>query len=316
MPPMLTPLPPTIRALREAFARLDTQHGMSAQRARQYKAVLGELTRASDLGHLPETAREDMAVLLSPSVVQAFLDQAEAGRYRSPRSRPGRTATSTNRTRVDCLNRLSAAAGHPLHLGHRTPAPPGKPVTTVAERRALRVYLRQQNNQPVLDDDHARILVIIGLALDTGARAGELAAARLRDLSEDHSAVRLRRNPQRAPGTVPLGPPQRLSPATRTALERWLTIRAGLVSRLREWTAEHPDQGVDGYHDHLFVSLTVNHSGRRSPEGRIPVRPAGVPLRTQGLIRAHNRAAARINADRPWHRPLPSMEQLRRVAAR
>jgi integrase len=309
---MQTASPPTIRALQRAFTDLAVQQTMSAPRKRQYQHLLDELARAADRGDLPEQAGTDLTALLRPDTISGFLDRAEAGSYRDAYARPRPTAASTNRVRVGCLNRLAEAAGHPLDLPHRTQAPDGKPVTTTAERRALRAYLRQQNRRPLLDDDHARILVAIGLALDTGARSGELAAARLRDLDDNHTTIRLRRNPQRAPGPVPPGPPQRLSPSTRDALTRWLQIRSRLVAELRAAVRDRPDQGIDPYHDYLFVALAPNHAGRRSPEGGTPRRPVGSPLHAQGLLRALNRAAVRINAAQPTRRPLPSMEQLRR----
>lgn len=111
-----------------------------------------ELARAAASGDLTDEAGQDLAVLLRPDVIVAFLDRAEAGHYRSERSRPGPTSAATNRVRVGCLNPLATAAGHPLHLPHRTSAPEGKPVTTAAEHRSLRAYLRAQKLRRVIAD--------------------------------------------------------------------------------------------------------------------------------------------------------------------
>ncbi|MFC9327099.1 hypothetical protein [Kitasatospora sp. NPDC057015] len=318
---------PSLRDLRRAHAELTP--AMTGERRRQFAAVLRELERAVSAGDVPDGP-------LTPEAVAAFLRGAEAGRYRSaptgagPTGRgasgptptgpgatgPTPTSDATNRTRVGCLNRLSERAGHPFALAHRTPAPAPKAGTTVEEAGRLREYLRSQNRRPLLDDDHARILAAIGLCLDTRGRSGELASIRLGDLAPDRSTLRLRLNPQRLVDRhVHLTQPLPLSAPTRAALDRYLPIRERLVAQLRAWHLEHPDQGVDPYHDRLFVSLLPNHTGGRpSVEGGTVLRPAGMPLQAQGLRRALDRAASRINAARPRSRPLPTMEQLRRIA--
>ncbi|GHH84519.1 hypothetical protein GCM10018781_73940 [Kitasatospora indigofera] len=300
-----------LRDLRQAHASLAARAGaLSPERRRQYVAVLGELERAAAAGDLPA----DPHAPIGTALLDTFLENAEAGRYRATTTATGPTSASTNRVRIGCLNRLSEQAGHPYGLRHRTPAPPPKPGTSTREAAALRGYLRAQNRRPLLDDGHARILAAIGICLDTGGRSGELAAIRLADLTPGLRAVRLRPNPQRlaGPGTGP-GEPIRLSAATRDALARYLLVRERLVAALRAWYALHPDQGVDPNHDFLFVSLLPNHTGRPSVEGGTPLRPEGVPLHPQGLRRALDRAALRINAGRPRARPLPTMEQLRRI---
>ncbi|MCX5213752.1 site-specific integrase [Kitasatospora sp. NBC_00240] len=301
------------RDLHRAHASLAARagDGLSPERLRQYAAVLGELERAAAAGDLPADPRAP----LTADLVTAFLEHAEAGRYRASTAATGPTSPSTNRVRIGCLNGLSEQAGHPYDLEHRTPAPPLKPGTTAREAADLREYLRSQNRRSLLDDGHARILAAIGICLDTGGRSGELAAIRLADLGPGLRTVRLRPNPQRLAGRGPgPGEPIGLYAPTRAALVRYLPVREGLVAAMRAWYALHPDQDVDPNHDFLFVSLRPNHTGGRpAVEGGTPLRPEGVPLHPQGLRRALDRAALRINAGRPKARPLPTMEQLRRI---
>ncbi|MFD4397187.1 hypothetical protein [Kitasatospora sp. NPDC058478] len=261
---------------------------------------------------------------LTPDLLETFLDAAEDGLYRTAPGGTGATSAVTNRVRVGCLNALSTLAGRPLNLEHRSSAPAAKRGTTSREERALRRYLDTANEKPLLDNDHARILLVIGLVLDTRSRSNELAAMRTTDISieapggrnKPYLAARLRLNPQRRPGPERvLTGPIRLHPITVASLQRYLPIRERLVHELSAWTVLHPDQDVHPHHDYLFVSLQPNHTGGRpSVEGGTPLRPAGMPLQPQGLRRALDRAAERINATRRrGSRPLPTMEQLRKI---
>ncbi|MFJ2780304.1 hypothetical protein [Kitasatospora sp. NPDC087315] len=309
---------PTLDQLRTVYLGLTSEPGITAERLRQYTSVMHELDRAAAENVIPPQGP------LTHDTISQFLAAAEDGLFRSSAARSGPTAPTTNRTRIGCLNALSTRAGLPLDLQHCVPAPALMPGTTSTQAASLRRYLSQQNNKPLLDDDHARILLAIGLTLDTRGRSGELAAMLTADITTQLKpghrrptvTARLRLNPQRRPASERiLTSPIELHPTTVAALNRYRLIRERLVAELRAWAAAHPDQDADPHHDYLFVSLAPNHTGGRpSPEGGTPLRPAGMPLQPQGLRRALDRAATRINTARgSAARQLPTMEQLRRI---
>ncbi|WP_329492510.1 hypothetical protein OG618_37085 (plasmid) [Kitasatospora sp. NBC_01246] len=310
---------PSVRDLTDAYQVLLGKPDLTRENARKYGAVVHEVEQAVREGVLPSRGP------LTAEALDAFLAAAEDGLYRSAASGSGQTAQATNRGRVGCLNALSALAERPLNLAHRTPAPGLKPGITTRQAGVLRRYINTHNALEGLDRDHRRILLAIGLVLDTRARSGELAAMLTSDLAVEPRprrrpphvmTVPLRLNPQRRPDPARiLTEPIELHPSTRASLERWLPIRELLVGELRTWHRQHPDQDVDPHHDALFVSLQPNHTGGQpSVEGGTPLRPAGMPLQAQGLRRALDRAAERLNAERRYRgQPLPTMEQLRRI---
>ncbi len=186
----------------------------------------------------------------------------------------------------------------------------------------------------------ARLLAMVGIVLDSGARSGELCALRLEDLAGDAVAVGLRRRPQRAspirdeeiaalaqvhPASVReirLGRLEQRSEATRqrvlaamAELEplpevEWHRLREGTRVAVRRWLrvrqAVLEALPLEGGRSALWVTLAASTAG-----------PPGVTLRQNGLERAYTKGVAALNtvmAGQYGWAPLPTrMEQLRRA---
>jgi integrase len=148
------------------------------------------------------------------------------------------------------------------------------------------------------------MLALLGVVLDTGARAGELTALTVDDLPEDLSTVRIERRPQARSSAPAQVESLALSDSTRAALRRWLALRTEIVAALQGTTRA------------LWVSLRPNHAGLAREDGGSVPRPPGMPLQPRGLARAYTRAVDEANAllaDTPGWSPLPRrLEQLRR----
>ncbi|MEV8544482.1 hypothetical protein [Streptomyces sp. NPDC051572] len=146
-----------------------------------------------------------------------------------------------------------------------------------------------------------RMLALILVVLDTGARVGELCALRLEDLSPALDEVRITRRPQsRRLDTSGVVEVYRLRWATREALQRWLMVRRLLLAEQIFAT------------DALWISV-------QDLGGQFEANPDGTALQPYTVARGYTRIAAKINAQQAggdgWE-PLPDrMEQLRRGVA-
>lgn len=278
---------------------------VSSSRLRQLRWVEGELARATASGELPSPTRGDVEELLSPPLVDAYLALAEEGALRSRERRDGaRSSASSTQIRLRCLLMIAEACD--LDLPHLRTS------TEFARRPlvSLRTVAQLQEQLAALadaaGDSHRgaaalhRLRAVVGVVVDTGARAGELCRMTTHDLdlALDGGVLRLRQRPQRATTERP-ETEHVLSVATVASLRSWLSVRGALVGALQGGTV-----------DALWVSVRANHV----PPGR-PV-PAGMPLQPRGLARSYRREAERLNdecAGRPGWQPLPlRMELLRR----
>jgi integrase len=144
-------------------------------------------------------------------------------------------------------------------------------------------------------EDRVRLLAIVAVVLDTGARSGELETMRVDDFTEGLGRVRVRRVPQNG---VHLAYDDEcvLRDGTRVALRRWLAVRDDLMAGLE-----------GGRPAALWVGLQANQW--------MPHK--GLPLRAQGIRKAYARGAVALNgvmAGRYGWEPLPTrLEQLRRA---
>ncbi|WP_377268187.1 hypothetical protein [Peterkaempfera sp. SMS 1(5)a] len=281
---------------------------VSAARARQLRWVAGELARAAARGALPAGAGHSVGGLLEPRAVADYLESAARGELRRRAvPDPARSSDASMRVRADCLAIVARAAGVPLELPQRPEVPEPRPTVDARRRSLLLRHLADGAGRHRADPGRLRLLALVGVVLDTGARAGELCALRLDDLGEDLDQVRVVRHPQARSVSPPRTEVLPLSGGTRAALRQWLPARGGLVA------------AAQGRVDALWVSVRGNHAGVVDAEGHARRRPPGMPLMPRGLARAYTRTVADLNvelAGSPGWEPLPRrLEQLRRAVA-
>jgi integrase len=186
--------------------------------------------------------------------------------------------------------------------------------------------------------ERSRLLALVSVVLDTGARVGELERMNVDDLAEDLSEVTVTRRPQN-PGVgyeevayrlgvsrssvarvAGGGTDPHVSEALRQEVLREVeairaegprveryALREGTRVALRRWLAVREDlvAEVEGGRSGLWVTVFPSKAG-----------PPGVRIRAQGLGQSYARGVTAINfvmAGQPGWEPLPvRMEQLRR----
>ncbi|HWG23506.1 tyrosine-type recombinase/integrase [Actinospica sp.] len=299
-----------IEQVTAAAERLCAQEDMSAARARQVRWFVKELRLA--LAH-PEFAPAEPVVtaadLFQPQAVSSYLELGQRGELRTRASRvPGAVSSPASmRVREDCLKLIARELTLPLVLGERAPLPEVHETVDAPTRSQLRSYLLDRAENPPVLASHVRLLAIIGMVLDTGARVGELCALTLAelDLEAREPSVVIVRKPQARRVAEPVTERIALSRGTAAALRHWLGHREELIAAF--------DVSVKS----LWVSVAGNHAGLPSKEGNAIRRPPGMPLRPRGLQRAYTRAVVELNAElagSPGWRPLPyRLELLRRA---
>ncbi|WP_327672638.1 MULTISPECIES: hypothetical protein [unclassified Streptomyces] len=187
-------------------------------RHRQLRMVRGELLRAMERNAVPVAARRSLRRLLEEQALPSYLRLAESGALRARLVAGARPPTSktTNEVRRQCLDVLREAIGLPvLQLGGG--AAQLLPTPAFADLAALRRRL-DQDLAGAMPPGQIRLTALLACALDAAPRAGEFTAMRLSHLAPKNVAVYVERRPQR--GAVPVGEWYRLSPLSRTALER------------------------------------------------------------------------------------------------
>ncbi|MFF4648674.1 hypothetical protein [Streptomyces sp. NPDC001380] len=308
---------PGVAALERVVEELAAEPGVSGARVRQLRWVAGELARAVERGGLPPGAGASLGGLLESAAVESYLELAARGELRRRAvPDPGRSSDASMRVRADCLVIVARRAGVALEVPERPLVPEPKPVVDPRRRGLLLRYLADGAERYArADPGRVRLLALVGVVLDTGARAGELCALRTGDLGGgsgggpggDLGEVRLVRRPQARSVSPPHTEVLPLSGPTRAALRRWLPVREELVA-----AAQGPVHA-------LWVSVRGNHAGLPDADGRVRRRPPGMPLMPRGLARAYTRTVAELNvelAGTPGWEPLPRrLEQLRRAVA-
>jgi integrase len=298
-PPVLDPLD---RALMRVTSRPDT----SAARSRQLRWVAGELRRALDHETFPKAARRDLAALFSAEPMGVYFALAARGDLRA-RAAPGAAASTVAsiRVRMDCVEILARAAVVPVELPERPAMQELKTPVGPRQRSLLHGWLEAAADHPGADPGRVRLFALVGVVLDTGARAGELCALKVADLSPGLATVTVVRRPQARSVAPPTTEVHALNGVTQAALRHWLDVREDLI---RE---------VQGTAKSLWVSVRGNHAGVLDADGNARHRPPGMPLMPRGLARAYTRTVVQVNADmvgRPGWEPLPyRLEQLRRA---
>lgn len=291
--------------------RVDALEGaedISASRARQLRMVVGMWRLA--LEQWPAGApvpERGAAGLFDDRVLETFWGLAVAGRLRTRGDGAARPlSVPTRRVVRDCLGLLAdqVVPGREVWLPEVFQA---RPKAMVARGQLAVLYRRladMASDAPVesggiglSEQDRVRLLAMVSVVLDTGARSGELETMRLADLGEGLGELVVHRVPQNG-DHLAHDDVCALRDGTRVALRRWLRVRAGLVGAL-EGTAP----------DALWVSLRWN---QWQP---LP----GFPLRAQGIQKAYARGVDALNslmAGREGWEPLPrTLEQVRRAVA-
>lgn len=291
---------PSLTALDTLLAALP---GVGEARRRQLGMVRRELAAALERDALPVAARRNLRRLLETGTLETYLRLAESGalRHRLVGGRRPPTSPPTNQARYDCLNLARQALGLP-----RLPLGGGTPILRPTPESGQLAALRRQLDQDLgghLSPGRIRLIAVLALLLDTRSRSGELTVQRVTHLTGDptrpHTGIHSRRQPQHGTGVATESEWLPLSDLSRAALDRWLPLRADLMSHAHGTTR-------------LWVSLRMNHAGTLDDDGRATLRPAGMPLEENGLITSYRAGRSRYEDLR---RLLPpKMEQLRRAA--
>lgn len=284
----------------EALDRLITSLDAGPARVRQLRWVRGELELALERDVLGVSARRSAERLLAEDTLALYLRLAESGALRTRLVGGQRPPTSgaTNEIRRQCVDALRDAVGLPaLLLGGG--ALPLQPTPAFGDLAALRRQL-DRDLAGHMPPGRIRLTAVLGLVLDAAPRSGELAALRLDHVTPGTTAVYIERRPQRGGGDPDgEGGHFELSPLTRAALSRWLSVRAELVERAHGTSR-------------LWVSLWHNHDGHAGEEGATLNRPPGMPLEENGLVTSYRRGRTRYGLAGLLP---PKLEQLRRAAA-
>ncbi|MFD5342289.1 hypothetical protein ACFWJY_00585 [Streptomyces anulatus] len=286
--------------LAAAAAEVTSWPLVSASRARQVRWVAGEYTRAlAHAGHPLSEDDADITTVFRLEPVHTYLQLARTGQLRVRKAAdPKKGSDHSEQTRLEVLRLLVTACGAETYAElPPQPDPSGKPPVAKRPRSLLRAQLTQLADAPDATTSQLRMLAIGAVVSDTGARAGEMCAGTIEDLSPTLEELRLVRRGQGWSESEAYTELLALSALSRAGLKRWLPERQALLGL------------VGGTATALWVSLHGNHH-----DGQ-PV-PAGTPLMPRGLARAWTRAVTETNielAGQPSWEPLPvRMEQLRR----
>lgn len=299
-----------VAEVERAVERLCLLEETSAARARQLRWVAKELRIASAHPDFdPGGPVNHAADLLRAQAVTSYLELGRLGELRlRPTNRgDGTSSGSSMRIREDCLRLICRELSLPLHLTKKTPIQAPREVVDGPTRSQLRDYLAKRAERPLAAQGQVRLLAIVGVVLDTGARVGELCALRMEDVDLDSTppTIRVARRPQTKAVSEPVVEIIPISPGTVRALKHWIEVRAEITTPLAINVKE------------LWVSVAGNHAGLPAADGHAIRRPAGMPLRPRGLQRAYTRTVVELNlelAGSPGWQPLPyRLEQLRRA---
>ncbi len=323
---------------------------VSRQRADQLWMVVGMWDRAVDREEIPDRARRAAPQLFTRPALHAFWALAAAGELRFRPQDVGRPLpVASLRIVRDVLGILAELVVPDRDvLLPVVEQPELKAMVPARDRAALYRGLADMAAAVPADRvglgmseaERARVLAMVGIVLDCGARSGELAALRLDDLADGVAAVGVRRRPQRAspsreeeiaalaqvhPSAVRViraGRLEQRSEATRqrvlaamAELEplpevEWYALREGTQVAVRQWLAVREQVvealPLEGGRSALWVTLRASKAG-----------PPGITLRPQGLLMAYTKGVTALNmvmAGRYGWSPLPTrMEQLRRA---
>lgn len=333
---------------------------VSAERGRQLHMVVGMWDQAVSHSEPEQFPTASAADLFQPQVLRRFWALAVAGGLRHWEKDVGKPLPLPTRKIVRSCLRILAGLVVP---GQRVELPSleGVELKPAVDSRHLVALYRElvdlagggpleRGRRGITAQDRARLLALVSVVLDTGARRGELAAMDVTDLADDLSWVRVVRRGQNQ-GELPLEEvAYRLEVSVRTVrrvvagqpgthvseqlrqeilreleavaaedprVERY-ALREGTRVALRRWLTVReglvsgvgPVTGVAGGLEGGKSALWVTVFPSKAG-------PPGVRIRAQGLSQSYARGIAAVNfvmAGQSGWEPLPvRMEQLRRA---
>jgi hypothetical protein len=280
---------------------------VSASRLRQLRMVVGMVDRAL-AGHWPAGVRRPRTArgLFEPGALGVFWDLAASGvlRAREVGGEQGLVVASQRVVR-DCLSVLAEEVVPGRAVALPVVGQP-EPKGVVARGQMVVLYRRmadmaseapvEQGSLSLRFEHRVRLLAMVAVVLDTGARSVELQGMVLEDLDVDAGRLVVRRRQQNGAHMGSVVEECVLREGTLVALRRWLRVRAGIVGAM---------QG--GHVASLWVSVFPNWAQ--------PV--PGFPLLARGIQRSYASGVRSLNglmAGRRGWSPLPTtLEQLRRA---
>lgn len=321
---------------------------VSPERGRQLHMVLGMFERAVGREEMPKRSSRELAQLFTPPALRAFWALAVAGELRHFEKDVGKPlAVPSQRTVRDCLKILAALAvpGRSVKLP-RVEEAELKPTVDPGQLTALyRELVDLAGSSPLERDgrgiraqERARLLAMVSVVLDTGARVGELERMNVDDLAPDLGQVTVTRRPQHADrGVVEVayrlgvaqstvskvlgGQTERASHQLVNDIRREMDAFRAEGPRVERYALSHASRvalsrwldvrsglvaGIEGGKGALWVTVLQSKAG-----------PPGIRIRAQGLGQSYARGVHTLNflmAGRPGWEPLPvRMEQLRRA---
>lgn len=321
---------------------------VSEQRAKQLHMVVGMYARAVGREEMPKRASREVAQLFTPPALRAFWSLAVAGELRHWEKDVGKALpVASQRTVRDCLKILAGLAvpGRRVRLpvveepGLKATVDPGQLTAVYRELVSLAGEgPLDRDGQGIRAQERARLLAMVSVVLDTGARVGELERMNVDDLAADLGWVRVVRRPQKAGkgyeevafrlgvslGTVSkvmAGQTARASHQLAEDIRREVEAVREEGPRVERYALSHASRvalarwldvrarlvsEIDGGKSALWVTVFASKAG-----------PPGIRIRAQGLGQSYARGVHTINylmAGRPGWEPLPvRMEQLRRA---
>ncbi|MFF1444093.1 hypothetical protein [Streptomyces sp. NPDC058295] len=321
---------------------------VSEQRARQLWMVVGMYGRAVGREEMPKRASRELAQLFTPPALRAFWALAVAGQLRHWEKDVGKELPVASQRAVrDCLKVLaSLSVPDRLVKLPRVEEPGLKP--TVDPRQLTAVYRElvdlagssplERDGRGIRAQERARLLAMVSVVLDTGARVGELERMNVDDLGPGLGMVRVVRRPQRAGkgyeevafrlgiaqstvSKVMAGQDARASHQLAHDIRREVEEVQGAGPRVERYELSHAARvalerwldvrqslvaDIEGGKSALWVTVLQSKAG-----------PPGIRIRAQGLGQSYARGVNVLNwlmAGQPGWEPLPvRMEQLRRA---
>ncbi|MCI0689705.1 MAG: hypothetical protein L0Y54_21085, partial [Sporichthyaceae bacterium] len=273
-----------------AFDEALLADGRRAATRRQRHWALTDLAkhRAGQLGVDP--AALSVTDLLDRSGVADWLAAADRGETRERGA--GRASAAGQRARLATVRAFAGWVDLPVPIDETLPRISRLPMADHDEAAVAIRILSERRPPGVTEQLWVRTTALAALAVDTGARVGELALLRVADLRFGSGL--------RSPGlaTVPHRPPGHRLPVQTGSYDpaylRQLEFSAGTGSILRRWLGLRSDlvARLQGSDPHLLWVAVGGGGDRHGPPGHRP----GMPVSARSLHRSWRRIADLLTA--------------------